>query len=258
MNFRLSTFDVRLADSVIGRLDPRWKLGTMLLAGASILFLRTLPASAAAMAGSLALTILAQLPWRWVLARLLTLALVLGPFLLLFPLLRDELPPIYLGPIPLSVTGLQAAGVLALKSVALVLIMLVLTGTTPLPELLKAAQELHVPRLLVYLSLLTYQYVFVMAREFARMRIALRVRGFRRQVSVHGYRTLGHAAGTLLVRGHDRAERVAQAMRCRAFTGQFHTLSSYQTSRRDVTFFLCVAGAAGVVLVSEVLYRYGI
>src|SRR5262249_10391141 len=105
---------------------------------------------------------------------------------------------------------------------------------------------LHVPGLLVQLAMLTYRYVFVLAAELARLRVALRVRGFRNRVTRHSYRTVGHVAGTLLLRGSERAERVGQAMRCRGFDGRFRTLTTFRTTGADVALFalivLCAAG----------------
>jgi cobalt/nickel transport system permease protein len=74
--------------------------------------------------------------------------------------------------------------------------------------------------------------------------------------SRHCYRTLGHVAGTLLVRGHERAERVGQAMRCRGFDGHFRTLTTFRTTAADVTaFLLIVGGAAGLVLLDRTLLQ---
>ena len=60
--------------------------------------------------------------------------------------------------------------------------------------------------------------------EVRGLRVALRVRGFRLKANRHGYRTAGHAVGAMLVRGADRADRVAESMRARGFDGRFHTL----------------------------------
>jgi cobalt/nickel transport system permease protein len=94
---------------------------------------------------------------------------------------------------------------------------------------------------------MSYRYLFVLADELARLRIALRVRGYRNRANRHSYRTAGHVAGTLLVRGYERAERVGQAMRCRGFDGQFRSLTAFHTRPADVLAFLVVtAGAAAL------------
>ena len=112
------------------------------------------------------------------------------------------------------------------------------------------------PGLLVQLALLSYRYLFVLAEELSRLRVALRVRAFRSRVSAHSYRTIGHVAGTLLVRGHERAERVGHAMRCRGFDGVFRSLTEFRTTAADVLLWVSVVAAAGGVVALDLLARW--
>jgi cobalt/nickel transport system permease protein len=77
----------------------------------------------------------------------------------------------------------------------------------------------------------------------------MRARGFRARATRHGYRALGHATGALLVRGSDRADAVAAAMRCRGFDGAFHTLTAFRTTARDIMFFAATVAAALALVV---------
>jgi len=223
--------------SVVGRFDPRWRLAALVLAGVGVLMLRALPAAALALLLAALLALLARLPRRWSGQRLGLLLLALTPFLAL-----------------LAWSDVAAAVVLLCKTLALALLMLVLLATAPLPVTLRAAQALHVPNLLVQLALLTYRYVFVLAGELTRLRLALRVRGYRNRPTVHCYRTVGHVAGTLLVRGYEQAERVEHAMRARGFDGRFRTLQDWRTRPADVLAFLVIVGlAAGLVVGDRLL-----
>jgi cobalt/nickel transport system permease protein len=135
------------------------------------------------------------------------------------------------------------------KAVAIVVLALVVLATAPLDATLKAAHALHVPGLLVQLTLLSYRYFFVLAEEFGRMRIALRVRGYRNRMNLHSYRTIGVVMGTLLVRGWERGERVGHAMRCRGYDGRFRSLSEFRTTAADLLMFFAVsAGAVGICI----------
>jgi cobalt/nickel transport system permease protein len=136
---------------------------------------------------------------------------------------------------------------LCLKALAVLTLALVLLITAPLNATLKAAHALRVPGLLVQLAVLSYRYVFVLAAELARLRVALRVRGYRNRANRHSYRTVSHVAGTLLVRGQERAERVGHAMRCRGFDGQFRSLAEFRTTAADLAFFLLLVGGAAAV-----------
>ncbi|OAI45851.1 hypothetical protein AYO44_02300 [Planctomycetaceae bacterium SCGC AG-212-F19] len=239
-------------DSPIRRLDPRWKLAALLLAVLAVLLVRTVPAAALALAGAVALAGVARLPSGWCLRRLGVVLLILAPFLVLLPFVsRGEEAAWSPGPFVATRAGVVAAVVLALKTLALVLLVLVLLATAPLPTTFKAAQALHMPGLLVQLADLTYRYVFVLAGELSRLRVALRVRGFRSRPSRHTYRTVGHVAGTLLVRGYEQAERVEHAMRCRGFDGCFRSLSDFRTRPADVAGFLLVVGYAAALLLGE-------
>jgi cobalt/nickel transport system permease protein len=112
----------------------------------------------------------------------------------------------------------------------------------------KAAQSLRVPGFLVQLTAVTYRYSHLVAREFVRLRTALRVRGYRSGTNLHSYRVAGRALGTLLVRSAERAERVGQAMRARGFDGRYRTLSAFRTTALDVTMFMVMAGCAAGLL----------
>jgi cobalt/nickel transport system permease protein len=238
--------------SPLGRFDPRWKLAALVLAASAVIFLQGLSAASLALLGAAFLAVFARLPWRWCLARLGLVLLVLAPFLILMPFVHDDPEPFArVGRLAFSLGGLTAAAVLACKTVTLVLLMLVLLATAPLPATLQAAQALHVPNLLVQLALLTYRYVFVLAGELGRLRVALRVRGYRNRANLHCYRTVGHVAGTLLVRGYEQAERVQQAMRARGFAGRFQTLTDWHTTPADVAWFFVIVGSALAVLIAD-------
>src|SRR5262249_34976662 len=122
---------------------------------------------------------------------------------------------------------------------------------------LKAAHALRLPGVFVQVVLLTYRYVFVVAAELGRLRVALRARGFRARANRHTYRTVGNVTGMLLVRSHERAERVAQAMRCRGFDGRFRSLTEFRTTPADVLAFVVIAGSAAGLVAWDLLGGWG-
>ncbi len=237
-------------DSPLSRLDPRWKLAALSIAAAVTATLQTLSVAVAACAGALFLAVLARLPGRWFLQRLGAASLFVALFALPLPwMLLDDGMSWSLGCLRVSRHGVQVALLLAVKAIALLTMFLTLQATAPLETNLKAAHALRIPSLFVQLGLLSYRYIFVLADELRRLRIALRVRGYRRGMNRHNYRTAGHVAGTLLVRGYERAERVGQAMRCRGFNGQFRSLKKFSTRPVDVLVFVLVAASAAALLV---------
>jgi cobalt/nickel transport system permease protein len=236
-------------NSLITRLDARWKLAGVLLAVALLAPLTSPGPALSALAGALLVAWIARVPLGWYLRRLGTSLALFTLFLIWLPLVVEPGHDVWdLGWLQISVTGTIRLLALSAKLCALISLVLVLLATTPLPELFKAAQALYIPRIIVHVSLLTYRYVYLVAEEFARLRLALRVRGFRNQASVHSYRTVGQVAGTLLVRSEERAERVGRAMECRGFTGAMHTLNEFATTLRDVVGFMVCVGIAGSLL----------
>jgi cobalt/nickel transport system permease protein len=237
-----------LPEAVLSDLDPRWKLAALLLASLAVSMLHHVPAAAAALAGALLLALAARLPLRWYLARLGAVAAFLFWFAVMIPfVIPDSKPGLEIGRLHISY-GLTVAILVCLKALAIITLVLVHLGTTPLPATLKAAHALHVPGLVVQVAMLAYRYIFVVAGEFVRVRIALRVRGFRSRANRHSYRTLGQVSGTLLVKAYERAEAVGQAMRCRGFDGQFRALAQFRTAAADILFFCVVVAFAAVLL----------
>jgi cobalt/nickel transport system permease protein len=238
------------------RLDPRWKLAAVVIAVCAALALHTLPAALLAFLATLTLALAARLPPRWFAARAGAALLAVALFALPLPFLVDDPgPALELGPLRLSAHGAEVGVLLAVRALTVVSLTLILLATTPADALLKAARSLGVPGLIVQVGQMTYRYLFVLSDELARLRIAVRVRGFRNRASRHAYRTAGQVAGTLLVRGHERADRVYHAMRCRGFDGRFRSLTAFHTRPADVAAFVLVAGAAvGLAVLDRVVF----
>jgi cobalt/nickel transport system permease protein len=240
--------------SPLQRLDPRWKLAATLIAAGAVIGLRTPLPALTAVAGAALLVVLARLPARWFLARLGAGLLLLLFFVLWLPFVvhpGDSTVEV-LG-LPISLTGIDRALVLLAKAASVIALILILLTTAPLHATFKAAQRLGAPGWLVQIVLMSYRYVHLLGEEFGRLRIALRVRGYRNRPRLHSYRTIGHVAGTLLVRGHERSERVAQAMRCRGFDGQFRSLHDFHTRPADALFVAAVVFVAVALVVWDVV-----
>ncbi len=235
--------------SALCRLDPRWKLAALGFAILAVALIQTPGPALAAFAASLILVWAARLPTRWYAGRVGAALLV--PLLLALGMPWTPHPTdavAQVGGAVVSLSGLARALTLLAKVAAIVSLMLVLLATAPVHETFKAAQSLYAPAWLVQLALLSYRYVFLLAEEFARLRTALRVRGYRNRAGVHSYRTIGQVTGTLLVRGHERSERVGQAMRCRGFDGRFRALHDFRTRAADVLFLAGAVLAAAALL----------
>jgi cobalt/nickel transport system permease protein len=218
-----------LPESALLRWDARWKLATLILAGIAVALLKSpVPAGSAALL-ALGLAAIGRVPIAVMVSRLGILALGITPVVLIVPFTNAN--------------GLTLATTLAFRTIALGTLAVVLVRTTPLNQTFTAANRLFVPGVLVQIAQLAYRYSLLFFAEARRLRIALRTRGFRPFTNTQTYRTLGSSAGTLLVRGGEHAERVADAMRTRGFDGRFRTLTAFQTRTADVAATLCVLAA---------------
>ena len=229
----------------------------MVAAALALALVQSAWAALLGLAGALLLAGVAGLPARWFLERLGAALLVPAFFALWLPFVvrPDDVVQEIVG-LSISVTGVERAIALLAKAAGVVTLVLVLLATAPLQDTFKAAQSLRIPAWLVHLGLMSYRYLHLLGDEFSRLRTALRVRGYRNRARLHSYRTIGQVAGTLLVRGHERSERVAQAMRCRGFDGQFRSLHQGQTRAADVVFFAVVILAAGTLLAWDLWIRW--
>lgn len=228
-------------DSPLARWDARWKLAALVLAAFGVAALDRFAPSLFALAVGLGLVVLARLPRRWVYGRLGLFALAALPFLLVLPFTLETAGAGWsIGPVRVSERGLAVGLAVFARCLAVGCLSLVLVGTAPLHHSLAAAHRLRVPGLLVLITGLAYRYIFLLAEEYKRVRVALRTRGFRMTATRHGYRTLGHVTGAVLVRGADRAERVADAMRCRGFDGTFHSTAAFRTTAADIIAFVAL------------------
>jgi len=95
--------------------------------------------------------------------------------------------------------------------------MTILSVTVPFPDMLRALQELRVPRLFILFLAFLYRYGAVLGRETLKLERGWRARYFGR-LRGNPWRQLGHLLSALLVRSYERAERVYAAMLARGFS----------------------------------------
>lgn len=233
-------------------MDPRFKIVCVVILMATASVLRSCLLLLACLALALLLLKYSRLPRRWVIQRLAQFGWLLAFFALPLVLLTRSAEPWWVwGPVNVSVEGLLASAQLCLRALSILLFALVLFASTPIDALSKAARALYVPGLVVQLLLLTIRYLVLVTEEFRRLKVALWVRGFRNRSSLHAWRTVGQVTGSLLVRSHDRAERVAAAMRCRGFDGNFRCLTDFQARSKDGWALALTLASALILLVLD-------
>lgn len=229
------------AKPLLSRLDPRSRVLAALGFALVVVCLRSLPAAACALIPAIALAVLAGLRAGPTLRRLaalegfMILTLVSLPFTMGGPVLFSW------GDWQWGLEGSQRAALILTKGSAIALSLLALLGSLELAELGHALARLRLPARFVALFVLSVRYLDVLRAEYARLRLAMRARGFRPRASLHCWRSLGHLLGMLVVSSLERAERVHAAMRLRGFTGHLHLLDEHRASGLDWGFAAALA-----------------
>ena len=135
------------------------------------------------------------------------------------------LNPVFDRQILFSVGGVGVSGgvvsmlTLMLKGVLCLLASFLLMATTTIEAVCSALRQLHVPKLLTSLLLLTFRYISVLLSEVAVMQEAYQLRA-PGQKGLH-VSAWGSFLGQLLLRSMDRAEALYESMELRGFSGDY-------------------------------------
>ena len=193
---------------------PPYRVALVLLAAFLGVSVRT-PVAGAALDVGAAFLLFAEVGRQGVLQSSRRLAVVL-PWILLFfvvfPLLATT-----------PAAGLAKAALYGTRLVFVALLLAWLFARSSLDDIFRVLSSWRVPDVFVLLLAYTVRYGEHLAEEAARMRLALRARGFRegRFFTVSATRTLSRLLGALYWRTEARSRRTALALRARGFSGRF-------------------------------------
>ncbi|MCV6598647.1 MAG: cobalt ECF transporter T component CbiQ, partial [Mangrovicoccus sp.] len=172
---------------LIPQLDPRMRIVMACVFAIVTVALSSLPALILALAVSLGLFSLSQMPIKSTLKRM---AMMDGFILFMLVLLPFTVPGdaiFALWGFSASWQGLWQAVEIALTANAVILALMVLVGTMEPVTLGHALHRLRCPETLVHLLMFTIRYIDVLRAEYLRLRAAMKVRGFRPGTNWHSY-----------------------------------------------------------------------
>ena len=217
----------------VGYLDPRVRIVLTLAFAAVVVASDGFPVLGLALATALAAAAAARLPLAGTAKRALAMDAFIVLMLVMLPFTMPGEEVFRLGGLVASREGLLQAAAIALKANAVIVAVLTLLGTMDTATLGHGLGHLRVPTKLVHLLLFTVRYIGVLEHEYRRLRLAMRARAFRPGSNLHTWRSLGYLLGMLLVRSLERSERIVAAMKCRGFTGRFHTMAPHAMGTAD-------------------------
>ncbi|MGH9631243.1 MAG: energy-coupling factor transporter transmembrane component T family protein [Bryobacteraceae bacterium] len=222
-------------NSALHRRDARAKLLALLIV---LIAINTGSAQPVAFAGLLLLLVIGILAARLPLSALLWRACVVLPVCGVFAAV-----------LWFSDDSVRAFGLVS-RSYLSALAVLLVTGTTPLPMLLRAVEKFGLPGMLLQVIQFVYRYLFLLVDQAHRMKLAAQCRGG----AVRGHerwaaRAAAGAIAVLFGRSYSRAEAVHRAMLSRGFAGNMPSLVSSRFGLTDVAFvFAALAPALGLHL----------
>jgi cobalt/nickel transport system permease protein len=244
-------------NSILHGMDPRFRVVIAIVYSTVIALSRGFQILTADVAISTLLVILAQLPAREILKRLLAINVFILLLWLVLPVTFHGAVAFKLGPLSIYHDGITMAAQITLKSNAIVLALIALIATMNLSILGYALNWLRVPDKIVHLLLMTYRYVFLIEQEYLRLVRAARIRGFQPKTNLHTYKTYASIVGMLLVRSSLRADRVYKAMLCRGFRRKFYCLHEFESGKREWIFAIIMSGTILCLIYLEWLRAWG-
>jgi len=144
---------------------------------------------------------LSRVPWRFLALRVI----LLEPFVLGVAILAVFQPG-----------GWRLFLFLVAKCTLCLMVMVLLSNTTPFADLLRVLKNWRMPALLVTTLSLMYRYVFVLVDEAQRMKRARMSRTFTPQ-RARTWHTMATVVSRLFIRSSERAERIYAAMCARGW-----------------------------------------
>lgn len=225
----------------LDRLDSRTRVLAALAFCIAASFLQTPAGLAAALTCAAVLAAAAGLSVKTALRRLAALEGFLLAGVAALPFMVPGPPAFALSGFEASWPGLTQAGLIVGKATAAALALAALVGALEPAALGRALARLGAPDKLVHLYLFTARYIHVLAREYRRLTLAMKARGFRPGCNRHTWRAYGWLFGMLTVRSLERADRVLAAMRCRGFVGRLPALTEDQSFRLPDGVFAALA-----------------
>jgi cobalt/nickel transport system permease protein len=204
--------------------QPRYKLIGLSALIFAIATVETLWVLLAVVMITAALYKLTRMPLNYWMRRLRYPGFFLLGVVLLLPLTSGETVLWRWGWLAVRQEGCLAVVLIAGRFLSIVTISLILFGTSPFLQTVKAMRSLGLPAVFTDMLLLSYRYLYETAEQLGQMQQAMRLRGFNRRRSPRSLlpdsrtlRVLSTLAGTLLIRSYEQSERVYQAMRLRGY-----------------------------------------
>lgn len=243
--------------AVLSRRDPRIRIVLLLLlafAFAAVSQVALLPVLVLIAAGVYGLS---GLSWATLLRRLRVAVLLIGLLVISLPFVSGATVLMQVGPVALYREGVEAAALIGVRFLAIFTVANALLGCGALFDHLRALRALGVPVLMTDLAMLVVRYIEVAHHDLRQMHLAMQVRGGKGHrggaVLSLPSRVREHAwlIAALLLRSHERSERVYSAMQARGYGARGLSVRMPPLNVSDLVFLMNGGALAALVFILE-------
>jgi len=236
--------------SKLNSLDPRLKLVFSLL-GLLIMVSTSkalLPLAVTFLAGLV--LVLGGTPWSYLGKRMLP-AFYIGSVVLITQIFLFGSTPLFqynwsFGQVVGYREGLEHGFLLMSRILGAMSLMVFLTATSTINQLIFAAAWLKVPHSMIEIMTIAYRYIFVLLEEAERIHQAQKVR-LGHQNWKSSLKSFGNLGGMVILRVFDKSNKLFSAMRCRGYQKSIRVTYQHDFTRKDlwsaVVLTACLLGA---------------
>jgi cobalt/nickel transport system permease protein len=178
---------------------------------------------------------ISRLPLAYWLDRLKYPGLFMLGVVALVPFISGETVLWQWGGLSLYLEGCIAVLIIICRFLAIMTITLVLFGTSTFLTTIRAMRSLGLSRILTDMLLLSYRYLHEISADLGKMQTAMRLRGFNgRKLNWRTLSLLASLLGTMLIRSHERSERVYRAMQLRGYGSERQSMQPQPENARPI------------------------
>ncbi|MGK7930151.1 MAG: cobalt ECF transporter T component CbiQ [Microcystaceae cyanobacterium] len=234
-------------------------LGGLIIAFAFVQQLILVPAM---LSMTLLLYFLSRLPLKFWLTRLRYPGLFIIAVVLFLPFASGETILWQWGFFSIKQEGINAVILITSRFLSILTVTLVLLGTAPFLETIKALRSLGLPWILIDMMLLTYRYLEEFSDTLKQMQRSIHLKGFRlNKLNKRNLRIVAQLIGSLIIRSYERSQRVYQAMILRGYGYAHHISPKFnfavalkEDSHSMIASGVTLVGSIALILL-ELLYQ---
>jgi len=164
------------------------------------------------------LFILSAIPFSFLITRLRYPSWFILAVIIMLPFVSGSTPIFEWGYFAIKEEGCWQALLVSVRFFCILTTSLVLFGTAPFLNSIKAMRSLGLPRVIVDMTLLSYRYLEELGEMLTTMQRAMKLRGFQpKNITRRNLKVFSQLTGSILVRSYERSLRIYQAMILRGY-----------------------------------------